>query len=174
MTHLTSSTSLPDMLGIAPMRRATLRSAGAPAVLLSQVRDPANAGSILAAAVAHGIGTVIAASGSVDPFEQKCVRAARGAHFSLQVVSGADEKEVIEHYRAAGARVIAIGTDGAAPWRTDLRGPVLFVVHGEEPLERIGALCDELVAIPRGEVELGVAVRAANVLYERARQEDER
>lgn len=174
MAYLTSTTSRPDTLGVAPMARASLHNAASPAVLLSQVRDPANAGGVLAASASAAIATAIASPGTVDLFSPKVVRAARGAHFHLQIVPRATEKETIERYRSGGSRVIAISREGSRAWRTDLRGPALFVVDGEGSDGSVAALADERVAIPSEPVEPSIAARTAAVLYERARQEDER
>jgi TrmH family RNA methyltransferase len=171
MAYLTSSTTAPDLLGIAPMVRSELRNAGSPAVLLAEVRDPANAGGVLAAAAATGIATAVASGGTVELHSPKVVRAAQGAHFVMRIVPRADTKETIERYRSSGARVVAVAREGIAPWQADLRGQVLFVVEGEGDDARAAALADERVAPPPGPVETSVAARAAAVLYERARQE---
>ena len=47
-------------------------------VVLANVRDPGNAGTVLRTADAAGAGGVIFAGSSVDPYNSKCVRASAG------------------------------------------------------------------------------------------------
>ena len=65
-------------------------TAGQPrlAVVLANVRDPGNAGTVLRTADAAGAGGVIFAGSSVDPYNSKCVRASAGSLFHLPVVTG--------------------------------------------------------------------------------------
>ena len=57
-------------------------------VVLANVRDPGNAGTVLRTADAAGAGGVIFAGSSVDPYNSKCVRASAGSLFHLPVVTG--------------------------------------------------------------------------------------
>src|SRR4051794_11174463 len=52
-------------------------------LLLDQVRDPGNAGTLLRSAEAAGVDLVLFGAGTVDPFNDKVVRAGMGAHFRL-------------------------------------------------------------------------------------------
>ena len=66
------------------------RSAARPrlVVVLANVRDPGNAGTVLRTADAAGADGVIFAGSSVDPYNSKCVRASAGSLFHLPVVTG--------------------------------------------------------------------------------------
>ena len=57
-------------------------------VLLANVRDPGNAGTVLRTADAAGADGVIFSDASVDPYNSKCVRASAGSVFHLPVVVG--------------------------------------------------------------------------------------
>ena len=87
---------------------------GAPrlAVILANVRDPGNAGTVLRTADAAGAGAVLFAGSSVDPYNSKCVRASAGSLFHLPVVTGTPVPEAVRGLRAAGLRVLA--ADGGA------------------------------------------------------------
>jgi len=52
-------------------------------LILDQVRDPGNLGTILRSAEAAGVGQVLLTPGTVDAFSPKVVRGAMGAHFRL-------------------------------------------------------------------------------------------
>ena len=57
-------------------------------VVLANVRDPGNAGTVLRTADAAGADAVLFAGSSVDPYNSKCVRASAGSLFHLPVVTG--------------------------------------------------------------------------------------
>src|SRR6266700_430263 len=76
-------------------------------VVLANVRDPGNAGTVLRTADAAGAGGVIFSDASVDPYNSKCVRASAGSIFHLDVVVDAPLAESVLALRGAGLRVLA-------------------------------------------------------------------
>jgi len=76
-------------------------SAEAPrlAVILANVRDPGNAGTVLRTADAAGAGGVIFAGSAVDPYNSKAVRASAGSLFHLPVVTGIPVEEAVRALR---------------------------------------------------------------------------
>jgi len=148
------------------------------AVLLANVRDPGNAGTVLRTADAAGAQAVVFADASVDPYNGKCVRASAGSLFHLPVVAGARLGDAIAAVRAAGLRVIA--ADGRAgrglddpDVRARLDEPTAWMFGNEAwglPPDLV-ALADEAVAVPiYGKAEsLNLAAAAAVCLYASAR-----
>ena len=148
------------------------------AVLLANVRDPGNAGTVLRTADAAGAQAVVFADASVDPYNGKCVRASAGSLFHLPVVAGASIKDAVAAMRQAGLRVIA--ADGRAgrglddpDVRARLDEPTAWMFGNEAwglPAD-LAALADEAVAVPiYGEAEsLNLAAAAAVCLYASAR-----
>jgi TrmH family RNA methyltransferase len=148
------------------------------AVLLANVRDPGNAGTVLRTADAAGAQAVVFADASVDPYNGKCVRASAGSLFHLPVVARASIKDAVAAMRQAGLRVIA--ADGRAgrglddpDVRARLDEPTAWLFGNEAwglPAD-LAALADEAVAVPiYGEAEsLNLAAAAAVCLYASAR-----
>lgn len=87
---------------------------GSPAtvVVLHEVRDPGNVGTLLRTADAAGADLVLLTRTSADPFSPKAVRAAAGSLFHLPVVTGAEIADVLE--RLAAADITAAATSGRA------------------------------------------------------------
>jgi TrmH family RNA methyltransferase len=54
-------------------------------LLLDQVRDPGNAGTLLRSAAAAGVELVVFGPETVDPFNEKVLRAGMGAHFRIPI-----------------------------------------------------------------------------------------
>ncbi|RNL64405.1 RNA methyltransferase [Nocardioides marmoriginsengisoli] len=145
---------------------------GRTVVICADVRDPGNAGTIIRTADAAGVGAVVLAGSSVDPYNDKTVRATVGSLFHVPIATGIDVLEAIATAQAAGYRVLA--ADGSG--ETDLfaagdllAGPVAWLFGNEAwglPAE-IAAAADHRVSIPiYGRAEsLNLATAAAVCLY---------
>jgi len=143
-------------------------------VLLANVRDPGNAGTVLRTADAAGADGVIFADASVDPYNSKCVRASAGSLFHLPLVVGCTVGEAARAIRGAGLRLLA--ADGNADRELgeldsdgSLGTPTAWLFGNEAwglPAELL-ALADEAVAVPiYGRAEsLNLAAAAAVCLY---------
>ncbi len=147
-------------------------------VLLVEINDPGNAGTVLRTADAAGADSVVFSAASVDPYNGKCVRAAAGSHFHLDVGRDADAAEVIDAARGAGLRVLAAAGDGERDLDAEADAGGLAVptwwVFGHEarglPAD-LAASCDARVRVPiHGRAEsLNLAAAAAVCLYASAR-----
>jgi len=147
-------------------------------VVLANVRDPGNAGTVLRTADAAGADAVVFAGSAVDPYNSKCVRASAGSLFHLPVVVGTPVPDAVRALRQAGLRMLA--ADGRARRTLDdlqadgLLGRPTGWLFGNEawglPAD-VTALADEAVAVPiYGRAEsLNLAAAAAVCLYASAR-----
>jgi TrmH family RNA methyltransferase len=168
-----------------PSRESAGGSGGRPpgpilalAVVLANVRDPGNAGTVLRTADAAGAGGVIFAGSSVDPYNSKCVRASAGSLFHLPVVTGPPVADAVRALRERGLRVLA--ADGGAGTTLDdlhpaglLNQPTAWLFGNEAwglPSDVLD-LADDVVAVPiYGRAEsLNLAAAAAVCLYASAR-----
>ncbi|MBA2552482.1 MAG: RNA methyltransferase, partial [Geodermatophilaceae bacterium] len=91
---------------------AALTAGSTLAVLLAEINDPGNAGTVLRTADAAGARAVLFGAGSVDPYNGKCVRASAGSLFHLGLVRDAVPADAVDAARAAGLRVLAADGDG--------------------------------------------------------------
>jgi TrmH family RNA methyltransferase len=144
-------------------------------LVLSGVRDPGNAGTLLRSALAAGADGVVFAAGAVDPFHPKTVRASAGALFRVDVARHKDLPEVVDVLRRAG--LVVVGADASAPERfdrTDLTRRVALVLGNEAWGLGPGTrdLLDEVVGIPMpGPAEsLNVGIAGSVLLFECVRQ----
>jgi len=147
-------------------------------VILANVRDPGNAGTVLRTADAAGAGGVIFSDASVDPYNSKCVRASAGSIFHTGLVLGGPVADTVGQLRAAGLRVLAADGRTGQPLdqvepRGVLAGPTAWLFGNEAwglP-DNLANLADERVAVPiYGRAEsLNLATAAAVCLYASAR-----
>ena len=144
-------------------------------LILADVRDPGNAGTLVRSAAAAGAGAVVFAEGSVDPFGPKTVRASAGALFLVPIVTGVDVGEAVSAARAAGVQVLgADATGGSDLDAADLSRPTAFVLGNEAWGFGAGlrTILDGTVAIPMpGRTEsLNVGIAGSILLFEAVRR----
>ena len=145
----------------------------APLLILDRLRDPGNAGTLLRTAEATGVAGVVFGPETVDPYNDKVLRAGMGAHFRVPV-RVADQWSAIDAWLAPDQPVYLAEAAATLTYdQVDWRGPAALVVGGEAA----GAGDDARrratpLAIPMaGRVEsLNAAVAGAVILFEAARQ----
>ena len=71
-------------------------------LVLDQVRDPGNFGTIIRTARAAGLHEIVLTKGSADPFHDKVIRSASGAQFALGMRYFDDLESMAEILRARG------------------------------------------------------------------------
>ncbi len=100
-------------------------------IVLHDLRDPGNAGTIVRSADAAGVTAVVFTGQSVDPFNPKTLRASAGSVFHVPVcVSGLDE--TVAYLSGGGARTFATVVRGGESYRSvDLTGPTAVVIGNE-------------------------------------------
>ena len=173
---LTDTSTPQGVVAVARMHTAApTEVSGDLVVVMSDVRDPGNAGTLVRSAVAAGASAVIFCSGSVDPFNPKTVRSTAGLIFHVNVVAGVALEVVAAELRDKG--LLMIGADAAstrAPDEVDLTGPVALVLGNESwGIDRdLGRLLDNVVGIPMpGPAEsLNVGIAGSVLLFEAVRQ----
>ena len=148
-------------------------------LLLHDVQDPGNVGAVVRAAEGCGATGVVCSERTADPFGWKALRGAMGSSFRIPLAVRQSLLQAVAAARTRGVRVYAATARLGAPLpECDLRVPAAIMLGGEG-----GGLPDELVAaadarltIPmQAPVEsLNVAIAAALVIYEAARQRQTR
>ncbi|MFM7064035.1 MAG: RNA methyltransferase, partial [Actinomycetes bacterium] len=81
--------------------------AAAPLLVLVELQDPGNAGTLVRVAEAAGCAGVVLTERSVDLFNPKTVRATAGSLFRVPVVQGVPVDEVMSACGAAGVPTLA-------------------------------------------------------------------
>lgn len=167
----------PDVgvLAVVDAPRAALAAPGQFCLLLEDVQDPGNVGSIIRTAAAAGVEQVLLSRHCAFAWSPKALRAGQGAHFLTAVVEGVDLHEWIPRFRASAGRVLAGVVTGATPiYAVDLRGRVAIALGSEGAglSENLLSLVDQRMTIPMtaGSESLNVGAAAAVILFEAARQ----
>ena len=139
-------------------------------VILTNIRDPGNAGTVIRSADAAGADAVLLSDSSVDIYNPKVVRSTVGSLFHLPIVTGVPIPDLLDRVRRYGLTLLA--ADGAGQsllGDVDLVRPHAWVMGneawglGSDVLEA----CDDVVRVPiYGKAEsLNLAMAATVFLY---------
>lgn len=137
-------------------------------LVLDNVQDPGNLGTIIRSSVAFNVSTIILSEGCVDLYNSKVIRASQGMLFSSNIVIG-DIKELLdtlENYTIYGTKV-----DGGEELRTINKDEKQVIIMGNEGngvRKEILDMCDKYLYINMNKncESLNVAVATSIILYE--------
>lgn len=144
-------------------------------ILLDNVQDPGNVGTMIRTAAAAGCSGVILTKGCADVFGTKAVRASMGSVFYVPIVEGLTSSEIISRLGQHGTSIFATSLESSKVYSAVDFKPSVAIVFGNEGngvsrefLEK----AQERLYIPlANHVEsLNVAASAAVILYEVVRQ----
>jgi TrmH family RNA methyltransferase len=136
-------------------------------VVVDEISDPGNLGTILRSAEAAGVDAVVLTPGSVDPFNPKVVRSSAGAMFHVPMIPA-----TLDDVRAAGLALVGTSSHvGERHDEADWSGRVAIVMGNEAHGLDDDAPVDRWVRIEhRGRAEsLNVAMAATLLAFEAAR-----
>ena len=142
-------------------------------LILDQIRDPGNLGTLIRTAAAAGVQAVLIPPETADAFAPKVVRAGMGAHFWLPVHT-IEWDEIEQVCKMASLQVFLADMYGQSCWETDFRGPLALIIGGEAEgtSDQARGLARRTVCIPMpGEAEsLNAGIAGAVLMFEVVRQ----
>lgn len=174
--RLAPSVSPQPMLALVPRPNVDLPSSfGAKdvALVLSEVSDPGNVGTLIRVADAVRAAGVVCVGGA-DPWGPKVIRSSAGSVLRVPVVQLDSLEEASERLRGAGARMIGTDVREGEPHDGGVLGGAVAIVLGSEPhgLDRsIAPLIDAWVRIdmPGNTESLNVAMAGTLLAFEAMR-----
>jgi TrmH family RNA methyltransferase len=143
-------------------------------LLLEDLQDPGNVGSILRTAAAAGVAQVFMSRHCAFAWSPKVLRAGQGGHFQLEIFEDVDLVAWIRNYR--GSTVAAVASNGEPLFRASLRWPIAIAI-GNEGTGLSAGLRDAAtrrvtIPMPGNFESLNAAAAAAVCLFECVRQRD--
>lgn len=151
-----------------PLRPADIRFC----VLLEDIQDPGNMGSILRSAAAAGADAALLSAHCAYAWSPKVLRAGMGAHFRVAIHEHVDLPAFITAFRGS-----VVATDAAAVtsvFDADLGGRLALVIGNEggglSPVLRAAAQHTVRIPMADGSESLNAGAAAAVCLFERVRQ----
>lgn len=167
MKSISDLKSTPRILGIAKIKES--KEIGNRIILLDDIQDPGNAGTIIRNAVAFGVDTVIFSKTSVSPFNEKTLRSTGGMIFNINIIID-DLSNIISNIKDKNIKVIGTSLDTSKSLETLEKIDNFAIIFGNEGngvSEDILSLCDEVIKINMSNKceSLNVSVSSGIILY---------
>lgn len=141
------------------------------AVLLEDIQDPGNLGSIIRSAAAAGCDAVFLSGACADAWSPRVLRAGMGGHFVLSIHESTDLLGVAAAFEGV-LHAAALGAQTSL-YQCALRGRVAFAIGNEGAglsQELLGAAQPFVIPMPGRVESLNAAAAAAVCLFEAVRQ----
>jgi RNA methyltransferase, TrmH family len=140
-------------------------------LLLEDIQDPGNLGSMLRTALGAGVEAVYLSKGCTDAYSPKCLRGGQGAQFYLPIIEGANLLEIMQSFEG---NTFATTMHGKSLYAQDLTQPTAFVIGNEGAglSDKLIQAASQKISIPMHQSleSLNAGAAAAVCLFERARQ----
>lgn len=161
------------VLAVVTTPQPRLKRAADFCLLLEEVQDPGNVGSILRSAAAAGVTQVFLSPQCAFAWSPKVLRAGQGAHFQVEIYEDVDLAAWAKGF--AGRTLAAVAHGGQPLYAADLARPLALAV-GNEGAGLSAALRDAAsqrvtIPMPGGFASLNAAAAAAICLFECVRQQ---
>lgn len=147
-------------------------------ILLNEVLDPHNLGSIIRVAECAGVDGVVITKDRSASVNDTVMRISEGALNHLKVARVVNVNQAIDKLKANGYWIFAAELGGEDIYKTDLTGKICLIIGGEDSgVKRLTKeKCDGIVSIPMfGKVNsLNASVACGIAVYEAVRQRKEK
>lgn len=139
-------------------------------LILDEIQDPGNLGTIIRSSVAFNINTIILSEKCVDAYSPKVVRASQGMIFHINVVQG-DLKKIIVNLKEKGYQILGTKVTDGNDIKSLAKNEKFAIIMGNEGngvKTDILQMCDKYVYINMNNncESLNVAVATSIILYE--------
>lgn len=139
-------------------------------VALDGVQDPGNLGTIIRTAVAAGVKGIFLLKGTVDPYNEKCVRSTMSALCNIPIFEDVTLSEFYDFIKDNTIKTYVTSLDNAKPYHTISYAKRTMIILGNEGngvSKEIIEMCDQAITIPMyGDIEsLNVSIAAALCMY---------
>ncbi|WP_168460145.1 MULTISPECIES: RNA methyltransferase [unclassified Acinetobacter] len=140
-------------------------------LILENVQDPGNVGTILRSAAAAGIEQIICTKGSASLWSPRVLRAGMGAHFSLQTFENVTLEEVLPQFQIPV--YVTSSHHAESLYSKNLRKACVWILGNEgQGVSDYALQHAQAVSIPQpgGQESLNVAIAGSICFFEMVRQ----
>ena len=168
MKKLSSLDTPPNIIGVCKM--LSRKELGKKVLLLDDIQDPGNLGTIIRSSVAFNVDSIVMSLNTVDLYNPKVIRSTQGMIFKINLIKD-DLGQVIEKLKSKNIPIYTTNVNGGENIKninsTDSYG-LIMGNEGNGVKDEISALADRKIYIPmNSKVEsLNVSVAASILLYE--------
>ncbi len=158
----------PKVMGIC--KKIEKNKIGSKILVLDDIQDPGNFGTIIRSAVAFNIDTILISENTVDIYNSKVLRATQGMIFNINIVRKNLKNELLQ-LKNNGYQILSTKVNGGKSIK-DVEISEKFVIivgnEGKGVADDILSLCDDYIYINMNKncESLNVGVATSIILYE--------
>lgn len=144
-------------------------------ILLEDVQDPYNVGTIIRTADASGFDCVVTSTKTADVYNEKVLRGSMGSVFHLPIYQVESLLDYVQQLKDQSITIIGTSLIGSSLWEREPLNGSFAIVMGNESRgmsHEMSECCDLLLKIPiLGQAEsLNVATAAGIIMYDLVRE----
>ena len=167
MKHLSTLIVPAKVIGICQKKQNQIK--GNKILILDEIQDPGNLGTIIRTAVAFNIDTIILSKDTVDLYSPKVIRASQGMIFKINIVI-ADIIDAIKNLKEKNYEIIGTKVSSAKNLKSLEKMNKFVIIMGNEGngvKKEILDLCDKHIYIKMNQncESLNVAVATSIILF---------
>ena len=138
-------------------------------IVLDNIQDPGNLGTIIRSSVAFNFDTIVLSKDTVDVYNSKVIRATQGMLFKVNIII-ADLEEFINNinseYKIIGTNVV--NGKKIKDFKNVEKFAIIMGNEGQGVSSKVAQLCHENIYIPMNKncESLNVGVAASIIMYE--------
>lgn len=151
-------------------RKVEEKEIGNKVLVLDDIQDPGNFGTIIRSAVAFNIDTIVVSNNTVDLYNSKVIRASQGMLFNINIIRR-DLNVFVPELKKEGYQIYATKVNGGKSLKTIEKMEKFAIIMGNEGAgvsDNLMNLADEYLYIDMNSncESLNVAVATSIILYE--------
>ena len=144
-------------------------------VVLENVTDPGNMGTLIRTADAAGADGIFLSKGCVDIYNPKVIRATMGSIFHLPIYRNLNLMDIMEDFKNNNVKTLAAHLKGTStPYKVDMTTACAVIIGNEANglSDEISEMASDLVKIPMpGKAEsMNAGIAGGILIYEAVRQ----
>ena len=157
------------ILGICKKKENTLK--GNKIVILEDIQDPGNLGTIIRSSVAFNVDTLVLSNNTVDLYNPKVIRATQGMLFKLNIIIENDLENLIKNLKQNNYTIYTTNVKNGNSLKTIEKKDKVAIIMGNEGSgvsDKLNSLADKYLYIDMNKncESLNVAVATSIILYE--------
>ena len=169
MKSISNLDNPPKMIGIC-RKNISDKIIGDKVLILDDIQDPGNLGTIIRSSVAFNIDTIVVSPNTVDIYNSKVIRATQGMIFNINFVV-MDIGECVNYLKKNDFHIFGTKVTGGKKLKTIdkfLKFAIIMGNEGNGVHNEYLELCDEYIYIPMNSAceSLNVGVATSIILYE--------
>ena len=169
MKYISNLDNPNGIMGVCRKKESSL--SGDRIVVLDDIQDPGNLGTIIRSCVAFNVDTLVLSEGCVDLYNPKVIRSTQGMLFKLNIIVVSDIVSFVNDLKSNNYVIYSTNVNGGNSLKSIEKSSRFAIIMGNEGngvSEELNLLSDEYLYIDMNKncESLNVAVATSIILYE--------